>query len=187
MKTEQSLGQLLRWRLAQAEAGAPPAPRAARLLELARPWWEKWPAKFEALAAQLNATQSAYGHAMTVSGREREGYPVPVVIAMTPADHPASARILFLSIRDGRLRLRFELNTGVKIGLTTFDATFLDGAKAAPLLEAPAIRSVDNEYRLEAELPAGLRTAWAELRVTDRMPFRLILRAVPGEAKPGIE
>jgi hypothetical protein len=36
MNCERSLEQLLRWRLAAAEAAAPPPPRAARLLELAR-------------------------------------------------------------------------------------------------------------------------------------------------------
>jgi len=32
--------KLLRWRLSEAEEDAPPAPRATRLLELIRPWWE---------------------------------------------------------------------------------------------------------------------------------------------------
>ena len=43
MKTEIHIGQLLRWRLARAEAEAP---RAARLLELSRPWWETLPERF---------------------------------------------------------------------------------------------------------------------------------------------
>jgi hypothetical protein len=46
--------QLLRWRLAQAEAAAPSAPRAAQLLEMARPWSacnEYWPEA--ALAREL--------------------------------------------------------------------------------------------------------------------------------------
>jgi hypothetical protein len=181
MKTDLTIGQLLRWRLAQAEATAPPALRAARLLEQAQPWWETWPTKFATLVAQLNATESAYGHAMTNSAGERAGHPVPVVISLSQGDHPASARVLFVSVRDGRLRLRFELSAGVAIDGAAYDATFLGIGRATPLLDAPALRSVGNEYRIDAELPAELQTVWADLKVTDQMPFRLILRATHGE------
>jgi hypothetical protein len=34
---------------------------------------------------------------------------------------------------------------------------------------------VDDEYRLDAELPAEIAGEWKEVRVMDRMPFRLIL------------
>jgi hypothetical protein len=42
MKTEVSIEQLLRWRLALAKEEAPPPPGAAQLLDLARPWWEQY-------------------------------------------------------------------------------------------------------------------------------------------------
>jgi hypothetical protein len=180
MKTELTIGQLLRWRLAQAEAAAPPALRAARLLEQAQPWWETWPAKFATLVAQLNATESAYGHAMTNSAGERVGHPVPVVISLLDGDHPASARVLFVSVRDGQLRLRFELSAGTAIDAPAYHATFLATGRTAPALDAPALRSVGSEYRIEAQLPAELQTVWAELKATDQMPFRLILRVTPG-------
>ncbi len=182
MKTEMTVEQLLRWRLAQAEATAPPAPRAARLLELARPWWETWPAGFEALAAQLSSTHSAYGHAMTSAPGERASFPVPVVIATAQADYPASARVLFVSVGEGRLRLRFELSAGAAPEAATFDATFVGEGRSTPLFDATAVRSVGNEYRIEAELPSDLPASWMELKATDRMPFRLILRPASGEA-----
>jgi hypothetical protein len=39
MSPNMTVEQLLVWRLAQAEADAPPAPRAERLLDLVLPWW----------------------------------------------------------------------------------------------------------------------------------------------------
>lgn len=181
MKTESNVGQLLRWRLTQAEAAAPPAPRAARLLELARPWWELWPERFEAAMAQLNATQFVYGHAMSSPPRARESYPVPVVIATAQSDYAASARVLFVSAREGRLRLRFELNAGAAPEAAVFEATFVVEGKTMPQLDGTATRSVGNEYRIEAEIPAEFQASWAELKATDRMPFRLILRPASGE------
>ena len=64
-----SIEQLLRWRLARAEAEAPPAPRAARLLELSRPWWETWPERFAGVVARLGQMEVSYGHAMAESRR----------------------------------------------------------------------------------------------------------------------
>src|SRR5438477_12791678 len=74
--------QLLRWRLAQAEAEAPPAPRAARLLERARPWWESWPERFQSVIERLTRIQIAYGHAMA-EPQSRSGHPVPALIVHT--------------------------------------------------------------------------------------------------------
>ena len=49
-------------------------------------------------------------------------------------------------------------------------------ASALPLFSAHAARSVDSEYRLDADLTEEIASDWRELKVTDRMPFRLLLR-----------
>jgi len=168
---------LLRWRLSRAEAEAPPAPRAARLLELARPWWERWPERFQSLVERVGRIQIAYGHAMTEPGRGGSGYPVPAVIFRTAEELETSVRVLYFAMRDGRLRLRFELDAAIGRGRESFDVTFIADRAARPLLSARATLSMDSEYRVDAELSGELARDWALLKVTDRLPFRLILRS----------
>jgi hypothetical protein len=177
MKTEIPIEQLLRWRLAQAEAEAPPAPRATRLLERARPWWETWPEQFQAVVERLGRIQIAYGHAMAEPLPRRTGHPVPVLVAVGSEESEGSAHVLYLSVRDGQLRLRFQLEVSSPPPESSYDVTFVSEPEAQPLFSARACRSVESEYRLDTELPAEVATRWARLKVTDRMPFRLILRA----------
>lgn len=177
MMTEISIGQLLRWRLSQAEAEAPPAPRAERLLELARPWWEALPGKARAVLDRLGTIQLAYGHAMANPRNSRMGHPVPALIVGAEGDQEASARVLYLTIRDDRLRLRFELDPTLGEPERTLEATFVSGDPMRPLFTAQATPSVDGEYRIDADLPEEVARSWAQLKVTDPMPFRLILRA----------
>ena len=81
MSNEISVEQLLRWRAPRAETEAPPAPRAARLLELGRPWWETWPERFHRLVERLGSIQIAYGPAMAEPVEApRSGYPVPALV-----------------------------------------------------------------------------------------------------------
>src|SRR3979409_1189700 len=103
MKTKISIEQLLRWRLERAEAEAPPAPRAARLLELTRPWWETWPEKFQSFVDRLSTIQIAYGHAMADPAPSRNGYPVPTLLVCSTEEVETTARVLYLNVRDGRL------------------------------------------------------------------------------------
>jgi len=172
-----SIEQLLRWRLARAEADAPPAPRAARLLERARPWWEVWPERFRAQAERLGRMQLAYGYAATDPRQARSGHPVPALIAHAE-DVEAFARVLYFHVRDGRLRLRFHLEGPTGRPEPTFEVTFVSDGAARPVLIANATQSVDAEYRLDAELSPDLERSWEPLRVTDPMPFRFILRPI---------
>jgi len=176
MSNEISVEQLLRWRAARAEAEAPPAPRAARLLELARPWWETLPERFQSLVERLGNIQIAYGHAMAepVSAR-RSGHPVPTLIVRRAEELETSVCVLYLGVRDGRLRLRFQMERAIAPTANTFEATLI--AEGVAILSAPAVLSVDNEYRMDCELPENLARDWKELKVTDKMPFRLILRS----------
>ncbi len=177
MNTEDSIGQLLRWRVSQAEAEAPPAPRAARLLELARPWWESVPAAARALFDRLGAVQLAYGHAQAVERLAHAGYPVQALIVRANGEEEAFARILYLNVRDGRLRMRFQFEQPFAGAEQGFEVTFVSGSPPRPLFSAQASLSVDGEYRLDADVSDEIAQNWAPLKVTDQMPFRLILHA----------
>jgi hypothetical protein len=181
MKRISTVEQLLRWRLARAEAEAPRAPRAADLLELARPWWETWPERFHSLVELVGRIQFVYGHAMTEKSQSRVGYPVPAVVAREGEELAAFARVLYFNVRDGRVRLRFQLDGGPGHAPETFEVTFVAEHEGRPLVSAPATLSVESEYRLDAELSEELARDWEDLKVTDRMPFRLILRTETGD------
>src|SRR6266496_4119551 len=111
MKTEIPIEQLLRWRLAQAEAEAPPAPCAAHLLEMARPWWETRPEQFQALVQRLGRMPMVHDQAMADPPDARSGHPVPALIVRAVEEWETAARVLYLKVRDVRLCLRFELVT----------------------------------------------------------------------------
>jgi hypothetical protein len=79
-----------------------------------------------------------------------------------------------MSVRDGRLRLRFQL-APVPRSDPAFEVTFVSESALRPILSAYADLSGDDEYRVDVELPTELVTAWESLKVTDPMPFRFIL------------
>ena len=176
MNTKLPIEELLRWRLARAEAEAPPAPSAARLLELARPWWEVWPDNFRSLVERLSQVQVAYGHAMAEPGQPRTAHSVPTLIVDGAEEVQTFASVLYFSVSGGRLRLRFQLEPGHGRSDPAFEATFIAAATAVPLFSSRATLSVGSEYRLDEELPQEVASEWKGMKVTDRMPFRLILR-----------
>jgi len=177
MKREIDIEQLLRWRMERAEAGAPLAPRAAHLLDIARPWWETWPDRFQTLVERLSRIQIAYGHAMAEPSHARGGHPVATLIVHREMPLDTSARVLYIEVRDGRLRLRFQLDQAACQGQPAFEATFISETNATALFVVQAVRSVDSEYRVEGELPEEVARGWTGVKVTDRMPFRLILKS----------
>jgi hypothetical protein len=169
--------ELLRWRLAQAEKEAPPAPRAARLLDQTRRWWETWPERFAAMIERLSLVQVAYGHAMTDASQGRSGFPVAALIDHAGHETEASVRVLYLSVRDRRLRFRFQLDVSMQPVPESFETTFISNENKSPVLSVQAMHSVDDEYRIDVEVPEQLENDWKDLKVTDHMPFRLILRS----------
>jgi hypothetical protein len=175
MNGKTSIEQLLRWRLTQAEATAPPVPRAALLLDMARPWWDRLPEQFQNFARQLDRIHIAVGHAMAEPHVSGPGYPVPVLVIHVAEKLETSARVLYLTVHDGRLRLRFRLNAAIPMPLESFEVTFVDSG-LHPLFSANATSSVAGEHRLDIELPGQLASDWEKLKVTDRMPFRFIVR-----------
>lgn len=176
MNSQLPLEQLLRWRLARAEEEAPPAPRAKRLLELARPWWETWPERFQELVVRLGQLEVAYGHAMAETRRPPTEPLVPAIVVHTATETETSARLLYLNIRDSHLRLRFELADEQQLSEPAYEVTFVCRASSQALFSAVAARSANGEYSLSEQLSDELMSKWGALKVTDAMPFRLILR-----------
>jgi len=176
MNIEKQVAALLQWRATQALDEAPPAPRAARMLALAQPWWATWPEQFQRLSERLGRIPMAYGHAMANPPKPRRAHPVPALIVRGDGEIEASASVLYLSVREGRLRVRFQLSPEAMSADASFDVTFVSSEGARPFFAALAARSVDKEYSLDAEIPAALARDWLHLKVTDVMPFRLILR-----------
>ena len=176
MSSDLHIERLLRWRQAHAESAAPPAPHGARLLELSRHWWERWPERFQAHVQRLTAMPPvAYGHAMTDAARDRTGHAVPALVVRVVDEVETSARVLYLSVRDGRLRLRFHLDAPAALAEPAFEVTFVSDDEPDALFSALATLSLDDEYRLDVALPGDLEQQWACVKVTDRMPFRFIL------------
>jgi hypothetical protein len=175
MRRELDIEQLLRWRLERAESDAPPPPAGMHLLERARSWWDVWPERFAAQARRLGAIQISYGYAMAQLQHGHSGHPVPTLISRDDDELEAPVRVLYLNVREGRLRLRFQLDPIPRVE-HGFEVTFISEGALQPILSAYATLSVDGEYRLDADLPEDLAANWESLKVTDRMPFRFILR-----------
>jgi hypothetical protein len=176
MKSPIPVQQLLRWRLARAEAEAPPAPRAARLLELVRPWWETWPERFQQLVGRLGSLEVVYGHAMAESRRVHGERLIPALVVHAATETETSARMLYFSVRDGQLRLRFQLSGSQDCSEQAYEVTFICRTSSKPLFSAPTAPSMNSEYSLAEKLSDELASKWNILKVTDEMPFRLILR-----------
>jgi hypothetical protein len=169
---------LLQWRQQRAEAEAPPAPFGAELLKLVQPWWELWPDRFTESVRRLASIQLSYGYAMERPPHGHSGHPVAALISRDDVDHESPARVLYLSIRDARLRLRFHV-AAVPRHDPVFEVTFVSESGLQPILSANATLSGDGEYRVDVALPSELAAAWESLKVTDPMPFRFILRPAP--------
>jgi hypothetical protein len=175
MKRKTSIQQLLRWRLAQSRASPPPAPRAAHLLQAARPWWEKQPKTFESQVEQLKRIKSVFGHAPGATVRSDNGYRVPALIVRGEEQSENYARITYFDVPDTRLLLSFKLETALRPVETTFQVTFVSEAGARPLFSAAATVSGEGNYVIETEILAEITSEWGQLKRSDQMPFRLIL------------
>jgi hypothetical protein len=176
MKRKIPVEQLLRWRLARAEAAAPPAPRAKQLLEAARPWWETQPQQFQALAEQLGRIPIAHGDVMAKARAPNGGHPVPVLMIHRAEKLETFARVIYFSVRAGSLRLCLRLKTAAPKMPKSFEITFFD-SQLRPLFSATATSMKNKEYCLDVELPEPLARDWERLKVNDQMPFRLMIHS----------
>jgi hypothetical protein len=177
LKKAIDIENLLQWRRQRAEAEAPRAPSGASLLKLVQPWWELWPDRFSASVRRLASIQLSYGYAMAHPPQGHSGHPVAALISRDNEDQESPARVLYMSVRDARLRLRFQV-APVPRHDPIFEVTFVSATGLQPILSANATLSGDGEYRVDVELPSALAAAWESLKVTDPMPFRFILRPV---------
>ena len=177
MKRNVPIEQLLRWRLARAQSEVPVAPSAARLLKLARPWWEKWPEKYQLLAEQLSRAKTV--HTVTTNGSKpgHSGNLVPALFIRGEEVLEILTRLLSFRVRDAKLRLNFQTEVTLTPPTPVFEAAFISNTTWRPLFSAVATASVDDEYRVETELPARLVRGWERLKVTDHMPFQMILHS----------
>jgi hypothetical protein len=139
-----------------------------------------WPERFQSLTERVGRMQMNYGHAMAEPNSFRSGYPVPTVIFREGLEVETFARMLYFSVREGRLRLRFQLDSSKGGAEQAFEAAFMGEKAGRPLFSAPATLSVSNEYRVDAEIAGEFAQNWEPLKVTDPMPFRMILRAPVG-------
>jgi hypothetical protein len=167
------VGKLLRWRLEKAGAKAPLAPSAAHLIELARPWWETSPERFQLAIQRLNSIQIAWPKSKRA--RFRHG-PLPALIVRTAGEMETSVRILSVGLKNGRLQLFFKLEVEAEPREQTIEVTFVSELK--PLFSALAARSLSGEYWLEAELSSEVAKHWKRLNATGSLPFQFILRPV---------
>ncbi len=178
MKTKISVEKLLRWRFEKARADAPPAPPAERLLAFARPWWEASPGQFQSAIRRLGSIQIAPVRPASNPLQSPTRARVPALIVRTEEEIETSVRMLSMSLSEGRLQLSFQCETGVEPDEQMLEATFISEATWKPLFCALAVKSSDGEYRLGAKLSHEVAMEWGQLKVTDRIPFRLILRSM---------
>jgi len=183
MTNHEFAARLLQWRATRAEAEAPPPPSGAELLARARPWWERWPARLAERVARLTQLQVTYGVAQSDTVGTRQGVPVPLLLIDAEGERGGVARVLYLEVHDGRLRLRLELDAPPHESLHHMaEITFVSRLDAEALLSAAASRVHDREYSLDVALPERLALAWKTLRVRDAMPFRLIVDSADSPA-----
>ena len=175
MKKAVNIENLLQWRRQRAEGEAPPAPSGASLLKLVQPWWEMWPDRFAESVRRLASIQLSYAFALSQPQHGHSGHPVATLISQENDEQESAARVLYMNVRDARLRLRFQLPP-IPMRDRVFEVTFVSETGLQPILSTYAELSTDGEYRVDVELPSELAAAWESLRVTDPMPFRFILR-----------
>jgi hypothetical protein len=178
---------VLHWRLARAGLQAPPAPSSSRLIELLRPWWEVWPEKLASFCDQLAQMRVTIGHAAVSTYSGSVTVPVPTVFVDDRGQTGTVANIVYFSLRDQTLRLRFQVETTATDAESDLELTLISVADSRPLVSALASPVAVAEYRFEVELPSELVEQWASLKGSDRMPFALILFAKSNRWKDGPE
>jgi hypothetical protein len=134
--------------------------------------------RFERAAAEAPPAPRA---ARLLALPRRAGHLVATRILRPSEEVEAAACVFSIQIRDGRLRLGFSLDAAGE-PVREYQAMLLStgaGSGTHPILAARASALADGEYYLEGDLPGDLAESWASLRVTARMPFRIMLRPVP--------
>jgi hypothetical protein len=169
---------LLRWRLEKARTNAPPPPSAARLLALARPWWETSPERFQLAMQRLISIPVTEGDAVLKSFRSGAGGPVPALMVRTAEVLETSARILPAIFSNGRARLSFCSEAVAEPDEQTLEVTFVSASTLKPLFSGLAAKSLSGDYWLDAELSSEFMDNGQRFEANGPLAFRLILRPV---------
>jgi hypothetical protein len=130
------------------------------------------------MIVRLTRIQVVYGHAMAEQHPSRSGHPVPTLIVHAVEEVETSVCVLYLNVHNGQLHLRFQLDAAPAHAEQEFEVTFVSDPAARPLFSARAARSVGSEYRLSSDISEEVARDWERLKVTDQMPFRMILQPV---------
>jgi hypothetical protein len=171
------LEQLLHWRLKQAEAAAPPPPKAAQLLQSARPWWKKRPKEFRSKVEHLRTFQSTLSHSTNNKRRKANNILVPALLVYNEIESGVYASIKHFRVLETKLHLSFGLETKMSLVDHNLEVTFISNVTPAPMLDATATISADNTFHLETELPVEIAKEWEQLKLTNPMPFGLIIHS----------
>ena len=123
----------------------------------------------------LSRIQAATEHAIGETRQSVGSYPVATLILRSAAQLATSARILYVSVSQGRMYLHFQLEAATEVRQEEFEVTFIAEATQEPLFFAFAGRSSADNYCLDAELPCAVINEWEGLQVSGKMPFTLIL------------
>src|SRR5690349_10473152 len=98
MSIDVTIEELLRWRLAIAEAEAPPGPCVAELLTQARPWWERDPMRFQRALQSVMAIKPAVDDATAQTARPRAFDSVTTLIVRADQQTQACVGVLYFNL-----------------------------------------------------------------------------------------
>src|SRR5262249_22725009 len=148
MRTEVTIEELLRWRLASAEADAPPRPPTPQLLKWAQPWWERYPKHFQNVLESLMKLPTLLGSPMDQVHQPDALSPVPTLIVRAGEQSHARVGVLHFNLRKERLHVRFFLDACGNPVEDGFEVTFVSNSSAKPLFSVEARRLAETEYRI---------------------------------------
>lgn len=150
-------------------------------MKLARPWWEKRPEKFQFLVERLNKMPVASARTHKGSNLGRNWHSVPALVVRGREESESFVRVLIFRLREGKLRLRFRLESPLPLEESSFEATFISETGARALFTTTTSVSPKLEFSVDTELPTDIARDWGQLKITDTMPFRLILFSLASE------
>ena len=177
MSSKIPLEELLRWRLKYAEEGAPAPPKAVHLLQSARPWWEKRPKDFRLQMEHLRKIQSAHRRATTNKGRNSNGILIPTLLVRKEVESENYAFVTHLRVLETTLRLIFKVKAKLSPMDQNLEVTFISEATLRPMFCVATSISTDSTFQIDTEIPLEIAKDWKHLKLTDPMPFRLIIHS----------
>ena len=125
----------------------------------------------------LRKFQSAHSHAATNKRRKGTGVPVPALLVYKEVESEIYALVTHLSLLETKLRLRFKLETKLSPVDQNLEVTFISNATLTPMFYVTTTVSADDTFHIETELPVEIAKDWEQLKLTNPMPFGLIIHS----------